>query len=97
MKEWKDGKNRYELRLDGQEAFVLYYDNEYGYSSMVVRLLAHIADVDAGGEGDMIGEELPEEKKQAAEKWYAERLRKSIETHKLSISIREKLLEQMEG
>ena len=42
---------------------IAWYDNEYGYSSMVVRLLAHIADVDAGGEGDMIGEDLPEEKK----------------------------------
>ena len=41
---------------------IAWYDNEYGYSSMVVRLLAHIADVDAGGEGDMIGEDIPEKK-----------------------------------
>jgi glyceraldehyde 3-phosphate dehydrogenase len=40
---------------------IAWYDNEYGYSNMVVRLLSHIYDVDNGGEGDMIGEEIPEE------------------------------------
>lgn len=88
MKEWKDGQNRYELRLDGQEAFVLYYDNEYGYYAR--------AYLDGGSTESALSANNLEEAKQAAEKWYAERLRKSIETHKISISIRERLLEQLE-
>ncbi len=45
---------------------IAWYDNEYGYSSMVVRLLSHMYAVDNGEEGDMIGEEEP--KKATAKK-----------------------------
>jgi hypothetical protein len=34
MKKWKDGNNRFELRPNGQEACVLYYDKDCGYYVM---------------------------------------------------------------
>lgn len=89
MKEWKDGKNRYELLLNGQKACVLYYDKEYGYYSR--------AYLDGGSDESALPANNLAEAKQAAEKWYGECLGKSIETHKLCISDHEKKLEQLEG
>lgn len=89
MKEWKDGNNRYELRLDGQEAFVLYYDNEYGYYAR--------AYLDGGSKETTLNTNSLVETKQAAEKWYAERLRKSIKMHEQCIFASEKKLEALEG
>lgn len=89
MKEWKDKKYRYELRLDGQEACVLYYDEEYGF---YVR-----AYLDGGCCESALTVNNLEEAKHAAEKWYAECLRKRIEIHKLCISSHEKQLDQLEG
>ncbi len=89
MKEWKDGKNGYALYLNDMEVCVLYYDEEYGY---YVRTYL---------DGGSCEEELPagnlELAKSSAEKWYADRLRKSIEMHKQCIAAHEKKLEALEG
>lgn len=84
MKEWKDGKNCWELYLNGQESCILYCDKNYGYYAF--------AYPDGGSCKSALPGNSLEEAKQAAEKWYIRCLRNSIEIHKRCISASEKEL-----
>lgn len=69
MTEWEDGINRYVFNLNGSEACVLYYDKEYGYYARSY--------LDSGAREERFPANNLESAKSAAEKWYAELLKRA--------------------